>query len=89
MLVADAVLEKLCVLPNGEYRHDPIALTVACLKTNPEQAHSENPVWRAAAAVGQTQVKYLHWTLRVVKKYNVSPVSISRTRDTVKLNASQ
>lgn len=85
-LVADAVLERLCFNPNdGEYRYDPIAMTIACINDPERFSHAQDPVWQAAYATGQAQLKFARCVERVSKKYKVNMLSIRRTCDPMTL----
>lgn len=85
VLITDAVLEKLCRSPEGEYEHDPIAMTIACITDPSKFSQAENELWKAAYRAAQAQLKFTRSIQRYSKKYNLSMLSIRRTCDVITL----
>lgn len=46
VLITDAVLEKLCRSSDGEYNHDPIAMSVACITDPDKFSKAEDKIWK-------------------------------------------
>lgn len=85
VLISDAILEKLCVSSDGEYKYDPIAMTIACISDPDRFSRAENPVWKAAYRAGQAQLNFSRRIQRYSKRYSLNMFSIRRTCDVLTL----
>jgi hypothetical protein len=85
VLISDAILEKLCRSSDGEYKNDPIAMTVACISDPDKFSQAENPVWKAAYRAAQAQLNFIRRIQRYSKKYSLNMFSIRRTCDVLTL----
>lgn len=81
VLISDAALEKLCLSSSGDFMHDPIAVTVACLTKPETYSQAEHPVWKAAFAAAQAQLTFTRYMERSAKRHDLNMFSIRRTCD--------
>lgn len=85
VLIEDAELAKLCRSIDGQYKFDPLAMTLACIGNPSRFENVENAVWRAAHRAAQAQLTFLRRAQHYTKKHKLNILSIRATCDPLTL----
>jgi hypothetical protein len=85
-LVADAKLDKLCRDDHGEYKYDPIAMTISCLNDPAKYEHETNPVWVASLKVAKFHLRFRSYMMSICHKHGINFLIIRQTCDPIRLD---